>query len=219
LLIDDYVTLRPYLYHLTAAVNLEHILDSGILVPAAQLLEQAGRTDLLRVRRERPEPLRLNGRTIQIRDQSPLIQGNVQLNGGWTFENLVEDLNARCFFWPGNDKGPIRHGVRHFERYKNDSPVLLRFLFSSLLSANPHIVPFFCAYNSGAPRCSNGRRSPRGPETFQPAAEFKSRNHQVVEVSFASDVVISSSAEIGTNPNGPWHLLFKSSDIKAATSL
>jgi len=219
LLIEEYVTLRPYLYHLTAAVNVEQILHSRILVPAATLLQRAGRNVLLRVRREGPEPLMLDGRTIQLCDQAPLNKGNVELNGGWTFEDLVENLNARCFFWPGHDKSPNRYGVRHFKRYEHDRPVLLRFTFRSLVSANPHIVPLFCAYNSGAPRCSNGQRSPRGPDTFQPAAAFNRPTHQVVEVSFASEVMIPSHAEIGTHPNGPWHSLFKSGDSKAAASL
>ena|SRR5712691_7943752 len=98
---------------------------------------------------------------IVVRDQAPLHEGNLSLPRGYTFEDFIESLNGRIFFWPGSAAGPIPHGIRHFERYEQECPVILRVEFQSLLHANPGAEPLYCRYNSGSPRCSNGKKSPR----------------------------------------------------------
>jgi hypothetical protein len=144
---------------------------------------------------------------ILLRDQAPLHRGNLILPSGFSFEDLVEHLNRRIFFWSGTARGPNSYGVRHFERYKQEHPVLLRIGFRSLLLANPRAEPLFCKYNSGAPRCSYGRKSPRGPHTFLPAAVFSGTPGQVVEVTFCSEIELPTDTELGRQPTGPWGLL------------
>ena len=48
----------------------------------------------------------------------------MRVPNGFVFEDLVEILNGRVFFWPGAVGGPISYGVRHFERYQNEKPVI-----------------------------------------------------------------------------------------------
>jgi hypothetical protein len=169
-------------------------------------MEQAGCADRLRVRRRAHERIAVGTAVIVLRDQGPLHGGNLDLASGFSFEDLVEFLNRRVFLWPGTALSPNDYGVRHFERYQQEHPVLLRVGFRSLCFSNPSACPLYCRYNSGAPRCSQGRRSPRGPDTFVSAAEFGGTPGQVVELAFCTVVELPTDAEIGIHPNGPWRL-------------
>jgi uncharacterized protein DUF7002 len=205
---NRYSEIRPHLYHLTDRSNLDLIRATGTLLCAADLMKRAGRSNLLRTRRLNHEPLEISGSRVVLRDQEPLRSGNIELTGGFTFEDFVEELNAKVFFWPGNDDGPIPSGKRHFTCYKSESPVMLRCRFQSLLSANPSTEPLFCPYNSGAPRTVNGKKSPRGPTTFSKACDFPRRRSEVVEVTFVRKVVLPPDAELRYSPAGPWQSLF-----------
>jgi len=210
LLIRTFVGVRPYLYHLTDQENLAHIRETGRLMCAAILMEHCGRIDLLRMRRPQHVPLEFENRQILIRDQAALHRGHLKLADGYPFEDFLESLNRRIFFWPGNSAGPIKPAIRYFERYKDERPVILRIAVQSLLRMNPGTSPRFSAYNSGSPRCANGVRSPRGPATFQPGEEFRGGPSRVVEVSFDDSITIPTDTQIGTHPSGPWTLLNKS---------
>jgi hypothetical protein len=203
--VQRYVNVRPYLYHLTDRSNLGRIRETPTLVPAAILMVRAGRTDLLRIRRRGHVQLETTG--ILIRDQAALHRGNLRLVQGYTFEDFIESLNRRIFFWPGTSAGPINYGIRHFKRYNKERPVILRIGFQSLMLANPAAEPHYCAYNSGSPRCSNGERSPRGPKTFLSAAEFTGTPSRVVEVIFDSEIALPADTKVGRHPAGPWDTL------------
>src|SRR6185295_17449394 len=97
---------------------------------------------------------------------------------------LLKAINERVFFWPGTEFRPISYGIRHFERYRSERPVILR-CKSDLLFNTPGQEPEFCKYNSGSPRCSNGIGSPRGPDTFVPASRAMFSAAKAVEVTFA----------------------------------
>jgi hypothetical protein len=131
----------------------------------------------------------------------------MRLPKGYRFEDFIEYLNRRVFFWPGDDAGPIAYGVRHFGRYSREDPIVLRMDFQSLLYANPAANPLFCRYNSGSPRCSNGKKIPRGPNTFVSAHNFIEVPSKVVEVTFETQIVLPPNTEYGTRPAGPWRLL------------
>jgi hypothetical protein len=208
LLLEHYSIARPYLYHLTHRQNLSHIRQMACLVPAAILMERAGRADLIRTRRRGHERVTIESRVIVLRDQSPLHKGNAKLPRGYTFEGFLESLNRRIFFWPGNEAGPIAYGIRHFQHYENENPIMLRMDFESLLRANPLIEPLYCRYNSGSPRCSHGKKSPRGPNTFVSANNFLETPGKVVEVTFDSEILLPRNAESSSRPSGPWRLLF-----------
>src|SRR5262249_9745681 len=142
-----------------------------------------------------------------LRDQGPLHQGNMRLPKGYTLEDFIESLNRRIFFWPGTAMGPISYGVRHFERYEGEKPVILRIHLDTLLKRNPDAIPRYCRYNSGSPRCSNGKKSPRGPDTFVLAAEFNETPSKVVEVTFESELALPPNTQFGPQKKRPWRTL------------
>ena len=183
-----FVRLRPMLYHLTAASNAEQIRASQTLLPASVLYRQAGMGSSVRNRRRSAEWIECDGCRVHIRDQAPLHRGSVWLSDGWDFEDLVEHLNDNVFFWPGTANRPIAHGHRHFKRYSADDVVVLAIDTQALFASNSTLPPRFCRYNSGSPRCSGGRGSPRGPRTFLAAEEFHQRPSDVVEVTFRGAV-------------------------------
>ena len=202
--LQRYILTRPYVYHLTHIENLSHLRELRQLFPAAMLMRRAGRLDLVRTPRPGPIPLTVDGRTIILRDQKPLHKGNIKLPKGFSFEDFIESLNKRIFFWPGDMTRPIPYGVRHFEHYKAEGPAILRIEFTSLLESNPSATPRFCQYNSGSPRCSHGKKIPRGPSTFPAATEFVGTAGRVVEVTFEREIHLPPTAQFGVSPNGPW---------------
>jgi hypothetical protein len=204
--IEHYLRLRPYLYHLTHRRNLKHIREIGRLFSASVLMKGSGKADLIRTRRNGSEPVTFVGRKIFIRDQDPLYEGHMTLPDEYTLADFVAHLNKRIFFWPGTDKRPVPSGMGHFKRYAKEKPVILRIDCKALLARNPKVVPLFCLFNSGSPRCSppDGRKSPRGPDIFQSAAEFNEPPGRVVEVTFESEVVLPANSEVGSHPEGPW---------------
>lgn len=151
----QFSTFRPYLYHLTDARNLRAITADRRLDCSKTLLDRAGRSEVLRARRIAHLPLQINGTNTWLRDQLPLHRKNVQLEDGFSFEDLVSSLNERVFFWPGHSAGPIDYGRRHYARYSSEGPAVLRVPTSSLFLANASRRPLFS--------CVNVRVRPRPP--------------------------------------------------------
>lgn len=187
-IIAKFIQLRPCLYHLTASANIARIAGAFALECAEALLRAGGAAQ--RLAKKRPELVRfqIDSDSVVIRDQAPLHEGNTQLEGGWSYEDVLRAENQRVFFWPGTLAGPNAYGRRHFARYANErpSPGLLRIDTAALFDMNPDVE--FCRYNSGSPRCSAGKRSPRGPGTFVSAASFPHPPSAVVEVTFRHQV-------------------------------
>lgn len=186
--IERFVRLRPVLYHLTATPNAARIRDTGLICPASALYRSAGMTPSIRTRRAKGQWIEFGGERVHIRDQAPLHRGNIMFSGGWKFEDLVAHLNDHVFFWPGTASGPIAYGLRHFQRYAGDDTAVLSFDTRAVFAANLKPGPRFCKYNSGSPRCSKGRGSPRGPDTFLDARAFPHNPSEVIEVTFPSIV-------------------------------
>jgi hypothetical protein len=205
--IDKFVEKRPFLYHLTSQTNVASIRATRVLESAERLLRAAGRSDLLTTRRREGQQVIIGETTVHIRDQSPLHAGNMRLEPGWTLDDFVLHLNERVFFWPGRDGGPISYGLRHYQRYEIDQPAMVRVPTGALLKANPNTIPLFCKYNSGSPRCSQGRKSPRTRRTFLPADAAEFGVPQVVEVTFPGAVRLPRETELGSTPVGPWEIL------------
>ena len=208
--LEKYSASRPYLYHLTYRANISHIRELGRLFPTASLLHESGNSDLMRTARRGPKPITFRGREITLRDQDKLRSGPTGLPREFSFADLVEIINSRVFFWAGSVAGPVPSGVRHFERYegKGERPVILRLGFTSLLAFNRSANPFFCRYNSGSPRCSNARKSPRGPDTFVSARDFAGTPSAVIEVTFDTEISLPPDTDCGPRPDGPWKRLF-----------
>src|SRR5687768_1932088 len=122
----EFARKRPFLYHLTCTHNARLIDLSRELVCAATLQRQAGRANRIGRRRASHERLTLPGGDVWLRDQEPLREGNIAFAPGWNFARFVALLDEHVFFWPGTEQGPIDYGGRHYERYKHESPLLLR---------------------------------------------------------------------------------------------
>jgi hypothetical protein len=197
------------MYHLTDERNISRVRRTMKLESAVRLLTAAGRSDLLRARRRQHEQVSVDGEIVYVRDQAPLHAGNMALEAGWTLSDFVYYLNERVFFWPGTALGPIVYGRRHFERYAAERPAIIRMQGRSLTSANPDIELRFCKYNSGSPRWTQGRPSPRTAQTFVLASEAPFRPSAVVEVTVAGSVCVSDDAEVSTSPDGPWAPLLR----------
>lgn len=198
------IKLRPFLYHLTAADNVPLLRRTRHLVSTARLLAESNRSELTRIPRRGPLQVPRDDGVVEICDQDPLVKANIDFQSEGTFEDVVENLNRRVYFWPGGQGGPIGHGLRHFKRYQWKRPVLLRAEFALVLKTNPGVIPELCAFNSGAPRCSGGKKSPRGNETFVQATSFPRRPSEVVEVTFVDQIRLPDSTESALSPDGPW---------------
>lgn len=200
---SDFVALRPFVYHVLASENVPVLKATRTLWSTAELAERSGRPDILCGRRlDRPK-VQLPEGTVMLRDQTPLSMGNVKLEGGWSAEDLLRELNDRVFLWPGSETGPIGHGLRHAEAYAK-SDILIRFPFRDVVQQGPA----FCKYNSGSPRCTQGRASPRGPTTFLPADLCDFRPSQVVEVTFVGSLALPENTKWRGAPGEAWQPLF-----------
>jgi hypothetical protein len=197
--IDRFVELRPFLYHVTARENRAALVRERSIWPAAELMRRAGRSDLLRWRRPDSVSLRIGSEQIVIKDQRPLVEANLSLDGSWGLADFVEYLNQHVFFWPGRADGPIAHGQRLLDRYDASSPLVLRIPTADLLRVNRDCEPLFCPFNSGAPRQNQGKRARRGPQLFTPAARFTRRESEVIELAFRGGVVLPGSTEVHTS--------------------
>ncbi len=206
--LDELIATYPLVYHLTARANLARIRGTGQLESAVALLRGAGRLDLLQVRRAGPATIEVDGDAVILRDQAPLHAGHIQFEDGWDLAQLIESLNRRVFFWPGREAGPIVYGQRHFQRYAEEGPAILRVRLRALVEANPGRTPLFCRYNSGSPRTTGGRKCPRGPLTFLPCTEFPDDHRKVVEVTFEEVVALPAEAtEVLLDAEAGWRRL------------
>lgn len=203
--LDSLIQLRPYAFHLTSRSNLPHLRRELTLHSALKLFQLAGREDLASRRRRVSVQLTSAHGSVDVRDQEPLHSGSIEFHGSWNIDDLVHHINQHVFFWPGTDAGPIREGRSHYKRYRREDPVFLRLSTIDLLQINSCLTPLFCRFNSGAPRCSRGRRSPRGPDSYALADAFSGKVSDVKEVVFAGSVVVPEQVQVGSTPTGPWH--------------
>ncbi len=175
---------------------------------AAALLDAAGEQRLVRERRRDHVPLLIGEDRVVLRDQAPLYDRNVEYEQGWRFADLDEFLNQFVYFWPGTSSGPSDYGQRHFARYADEQPVIVRVPTAALFEV-ANVAPSFSAFNTGSPRCSGGRRSPRGPGTFSEADAFPRSWSRVVEVAFRGSASLPPNTEWGQEPQGPWQVLLR----------
>lgn len=200
--LSEFAAVRPFLYHVVARENLPALRSTKTLLSAAAIAERSGRSDILAERRTQRSEVVLPEGAVYIRDQAPLFVGNVLFEGGWTVDALLHELNRRVFLWPGWTSGPIDYGRRHAAKYaKTDA--ILRLPTREVLDQDPQ----FCRYNSGSPRCYQGRKSPRGPETFVAAAECDFTPVDVVEVTFRDRLQLPDSTEVRESSDYRWDLL------------
>lgn len=205
--IENFVRLRPFVYHLTDRGNLEGILAMESILSTVEI---AGLTDvpdpktLLRTRRpEHVELIGKDGKKFKIRDQRPISIKVLKkcLENNWEPEDFIEHLNNRVFFWP-----TIKRLETHFGRYYKENPIILRVVTSELIALNPHVE--FSRLNSGATRANpylGGIAPKRGQNTFLKPDRFNGSASKVVEVTFEKLCKLPMHAiSIGNTPSGNW---------------
>ena len=109
------------------------------------------------------------------------------------------------FFWPGTERGPNDYGLRHAARYLGASEDLafLRVPSGKIVTQSA----LFSHVNSGSPRCSNGKKSTRGPGTFLPASQFALPPSKVAEVVFETSVGLPPETEWSRSLTDGWSAL------------
>jgi len=207
--LQAYLKLRPMLYHGTARSNLPCIQHERVLYSAAILAPHHCHGV-----RSREQVVKRGDHDAGLRDQQKLQQGHVEYRGGWGPRELLSAINGRVFFWPGDQDDPNRYGRKFADAYRGrgQTPMMLRIAFLDLLQPNPGTPAHFCKFNSGAPRTTAGRKSPRGPDTFQTAEEWHGPPSRVAEVSFVGKVVLPQSAEVWDQALGWRKLWHRSTD-------
>jgi hypothetical protein len=204
-----FVEIRPYLYHSTCIANLKGIRQARELRSATSLIATAHNILVMNTRRD--SPALVDGDDgVWLQTQRPLHKGNIALEEGFTFENLVSLLNSKVFFWPGTVNGPINYAVRHLHGNDWPNPAAMIRVRTQELFETSDFPPEYCAYNSGSPRCVDGRKSPRGPNTFRPSKTCKRSAGKVVEVVFSSRVTLPNTSEIWNQSRTKWTSLFDS---------
>jgi hypothetical protein len=149
--------------------------------------------------------LQVNRETVVIRDNRPLRPASIQLLGGWSLSDLLQELNSRVFLWPGTEMGPIRRGRSHFERYAAEGSVFsIRVPTLSLVAANHNRDIWVTRCNSGSARHHGGQPVPRGPSTFQVPENAPFRPSQVIEISYVGEARLPPDAQWSESLAGPW---------------
>lgn len=208
--LESFAQLRPFVYHLTSADNLGSIRSMHCLKCAAEFIKNSDEDASLQERRQRSRSVQTSKTCVRLQSQSPLYAGNIAFEDSWNLAKLLESLNGLVFFWPGTETGPSRSGMNHFASSSwGKRPVALRIPAAQLFESNPGSKPLFCRFNSGSPRCVNGRKSPRGPNTFLPQERFTGTRSEVVEVVFRKSVILPKATKVAQSLDGPWCPFFQ----------
>ena len=183
------------LFHLTHPDNLCNIRQCGQLFSAAELLKQHGKKCL----REKRNTCCELSPGIVLNDQKPLQAGHVELSGFNEWGDFVEFLNRHVFFWTNNKS---KNG---FEKKYNNYILLTCDLPDLKETTSPKNI-LFSQYNSGAPRTSKGKKSPRSPDMFKCF-----QGTRAVEIVFKDSVYLPKTT-LYSKP--PWNVKEKLFDEK-----
>ncbi len=206
--IEELAGLRPVAYHTTSMTNLERIKRLRLLESVKSILEGSQHLHLLQGRRRKPATVVIGNHRVDVRDQLPLRPGSIKFQDGWELQDLLDELNSRVFFWPGDERRPRGRSEGHYKKYADSGEVaVLRMPLRSLLCSNPARRMYVSKCNSGSARNNQGKPVVRGPRTFAfpEAADFT--RGKVIEFSFRGSVSLPMDAEWSSNLLGPWQRL------------
>lgn len=198
--LQDYVRLRPCLWHLTTRQNWISIrkrADGGdyVLSSAATLHGQAQEPEFeLAAARTEAASLTLPWGEASIRSQERLARAEERLEfpDEWNLGRYCEWLNGFVFFWPGTPDGPSTPaGKKYFKYHIGNSEEKLTFLkvdADRVISRLEGTV-LFSAAHTGAP---SGRKKvvERSADVFVSAGEINVPS-DVIEVAFPDELTLS----------------------------
>lgn len=205
--LEEFITKKAFLYHLTDRANFDKIkADKELLSTEAIVnlssLDDNTKSEFLSQRRKSHETIEIGEHKYHIRDQRPISPLNLVkcLTTGFSVKDFFRMLNNRVFFWP-----TIKRLNSHYKRYARENPIIIMVSTDELLKINPHSE--FCRLNSGATRSNShlkGAPPERGNGTFLPAEEFKYTVGKVAEVTFPNNCKLPNKIYTGETPDGPW---------------
>jgi hypothetical protein len=181
--IDSFVKQFPRLYHFGPIKNrdsvekLECILSSDLL----RALATHPQTNERRRGRHQIKSLLFDA---ELNDQDALKYGHVKHQNSMTETEFVSLLDQFCYFWPGDDNGPIDMGRNFVGRYqqKDDSLFAIVVPTRDFLRANHTRRIALSNCNSGAPRSNPNAVIYRGDDTFVPWKDYQGNVANVKEV-------------------------------------
>jgi hypothetical protein len=117
--LEKFIELRPYAYHVSQQTNLASLARTLTIESSASLIRRAGRFELLRQRREIPTPIQIDGETVVLQDQLPLVFNNAQFPVEWTSSPWLKgDRHDR------SDVLHSRHGYGSSQRPRTDAGIV-----------------------------------------------------------------------------------------------
>lgn len=203
--IKQFTDRHPYVYHLTDQTNYNAILSGKRFLSTKDIVELsdiANPNEFLRGKRFNHETIKIGDTDYKIRDQRPISEVVLarSLTDNWTNGDFIHHLNSRVFFWPN-----LNRLSRHYERYKNENPVIFRFNSADILNLHPDAE--FCRLNSGATRCNSylgGNAPERGPNTFLTANNYPLTASTVAELTVPDFCNLPKNFWISDSPMGQW---------------
>lgn len=207
--LGKFIDYAPYIYHLTSPQNAKRIIKEGKLYSANALIDMtddAKDKEIKRQKRFTHRSLLIDGTEVLLRDQRPISEIALAkcLTDNWTVADFLFFLNERVFMWPN-----LNRLKRHYNRYKNENPVIFRFATKEMIEANPHVK--FARLNTGATRANSylgGRAPERGLQTFLKAENYIFSIGSVAEVTFEKFCNIAGDFGIDYMPEGKFNKSF-----------
>lgn len=204
---DEIVSLWPFCYHVTFASNLASIRKTGVIRPAAELLEAAG-VGRPQGRRLSERRLRIDGLEVCIRNQRALDPEALQLGEDERLEHFLSYLDRRTYFWPGDTAGPVRDGQRMIDAHGDDLPAaIIRIPTRSLIDANLPRVLCVAAVNTGAAWHGGGRSARQLRSAVVQLADFAGDLRLIVECSFDGAAALPAPTEVAPPALIDWRQL------------
>lgn len=203
--------LRPFAYHTTSLKNLKRIEDLGRLESVRSILKQsAHHSHLLLGRRIASTTIMIGQHLVDVQDQLPLRPGSIKFQDGWELQDLLDELNSRVFFWPGDEERARGRSESHYEKYAALGEVaVLRMPLESLLASNPTRRLYVSRCNSGSARSQQGKPVARGPQTFTFPETADFTRGKVIELSLRGEVTLPAITEWSSGLQGPWRRLLR----------
>jgi len=201
---DDFVRRWPFCYHVTFTPNIARIREAGMLYAAQTLLRSAGHP-ALRHRREADMTIRIDDRSVVLRNQRALDPCALALPADCSLGDYIAFLNERAYFWPGTASGPVDDALRLWASHAaGDPPAVVRVPSLWLVDANGDAALQVADCNTGASWMEGGRKAYRAPRRCRHVVDFSGDPEAVNEVSFRHAVRLPRSTQVAASCRGGW---------------
>lgn len=172
---DQFLARCPHLWHVGAPGTFESISANGLRTAAQSIaaadLDEEARTVLNTTPREESIQLIVDGATVTLRDQLPLLKGDLEkaLEPGVTPSDWVQVLNRRCYLF--TDRARMQTMLEKYATLEGGQEVIAFSPLRLFDAAGPKIE--LSAQNAGA----TARKAdvPKGRDTFVSVTRFPNK--------------------------------------------